>query len=77
MANAFGHKKTTRLIETDKFPEYKDIRKGITSIKLPMYSLDLNPIDKIWCIMCRESDYNVYFASLSTLKTTVNTASEV
>ena len=74
MDNAPWHKKTMRLVETDQHPEYEDIRKSVTFIKLPPYSPDLNPIEQVWRITRRENTHNVFFASLSTLETTVDAA---
>lgn len=74
MDNAPWHKKTMRLVETDQLPEYEDIRKSVTFIKLPPYSPDLNPIEQVWRITRRENTHNVFFASLATLETTVDSA---
>ena len=46
MDNAPWHKKTIRLVETEKQAEYEDIRESVTFIKLPPYSPDLNPIEQ-------------------------------
>jgi len=74
MDNAPWHKKTMRLIETERLPEYEDVRKCVTFIKLPPYSPDLNPIEQVWRITRRENTHNVFFASLSTLESTVDSA---
>ena len=47
MDNAPWHKKTIRLVETEKQPEYADIRESVTFVKLPPYSPDLNPIEQV------------------------------
>ncbi len=39
MDNAPWHKKTFRLVESEKLPEYTDIRESVSFIKLPPYSL--------------------------------------
>ena len=74
MDNAPWHKKTMRLVETEKLPEYADIRESVTFIKLPPYSPDLNPIEQVWRITRKENTHNVFFASLSILETTVDSA---
>lgn len=74
MDNAPWHKKTMRLIETEQLPEYEDVRKSVTFIKLLPYSPDLNPIEQVWRITRRENTHNVFFASLSTLESTVDSA---
>ena len=51
MDNAPWHKKTFRLIETEKRPEYADIRENVTFVKLPPYSPDLNPIEQVWILL--------------------------
>ena len=72
MDNAPWHKKAKRLIENER--EYADIRKKLTIVSLPPYSPDLNPIEQVWRITRRENTHNVFFASLSTLESTVDTA---
>ena len=64
MDNAPWHKKTVRLVETEKQPEYADIRKNVTFVKLSPYSPDLNPIEQVWRITRREKTHNRYFGSL-------------
>ena len=59
--NAPWHKKAVRLVQTEKLPEYADIREKITLIFLPPYSPDLNPIEQIWRITRREVTHNTYF----------------
>jgi len=76
MDNAPWHKKTMRLIEKDQLPEYEDIRKCLTFVKLPPYSPDLNPIEQVWRITRRENTHNVFFPSLAKLESTVDTAFE-
>ena len=76
MDNAPWHKKTMRLVETEQLSEYEDIRKSVTFVKLPPYSPDLNPIEQVWRITRRENTHNVFFASLTTLESTVDTAFE-
>ena len=63
MDNAPWHKKTIRLVETEKRPEYADILESVTFIKLPPYSPDLNPIEQVWRITRRENTHNVFFAT--------------
>lgn len=74
MDNAPWHKKTMRLIETEMQPEYADIRESITFIKLPPYSPDLNPIEQVWRVTRRENTHNVFFATLSMLEETIDSA---
>lgn len=74
MDNAPWHKKTIRLVETEKQPEYADIRESVTFIKLPPYSPDLNPIEQVWRVTRRENTHNVFFATLSMLEETVDSA---
>ena len=74
MDNAPWHKKTIRLVETEKQPEYADIRESVTFIKLPPYSPDLNPIEQVWRVTRRENARNVFFATLSMLEETVDSA---
>ena len=77
MDNAPWYKKTMRLVETEQLPEYEDIRKSVMFIKLPPYSPDMNPIEQVWRIMRRENTHNVFFASLSSLESTVDSAFDV
>ena len=74
MDNAPWHKKTIRLIETEKQPEYKDIYEHVMFVKLPPYSPDLNPIEQVWRITRKGNTHNVFFPSLSTLENTVDAA---
>ena len=76
MDNAPWHKKTFRLIETEKRPEYADIRENVTFVKLPPYSPDINPIEQVWRITRRENTHNVFFATISILEDTVDSAFE-
>ena len=76
MDNAPWHKKTIRLVETEKQPEYADIRESVTFVKLPPYSPDLNPIEQVWRITRRENTHNVFFAAISILEETVDSAFE-
>ena len=76
MDNAPWHKKTFRMIETEKRPEYADIRENVTFVKLPPYSPDLNPIEQVWRITRRENTHNVFFATISILEDTVDSAFE-
>ncbi len=76
MDNAPWHKKTIRLIETEAWPEYADIRENVVFIKLPPYSPDLNPIEQVWRVTRRENTHNVFFSSVSILEDTVDTAFE-
>jgi len=77
MDNAPWHKKTIRLVETEKQAEYEDIRESVTFIKLPPYSPDLNPIEQVWRITRRENTHNVFFATISILEETVDSAFEL
>lgn len=72
--NAPWHKKTVRLIEAEMQPEYADIRESVTFIKLPPYSPDLNPIEQVWRVTRRENTHNVFFATVSALEQTVDSA---
>lgn len=74
--NAPWHKKTIRLVEAEKQPEHTDIRESVMFIKLPPYSPDLNPIEQVWRITRRENTHNVFFATVSTLEKTVDSAFE-
>ncbi|EHO62530.1 IS630 family transposase [Dialister succinatiphilus] len=74
MDNAPWHKKTIRLIDTEKQPEYSDIRDKVTFLKLPPYSPDLNPIEQVWRKTRKENTHNTFFASLADLKETVDNA---
>ncbi len=76
MDNASWHKKTVRLVETEKRPEYKDIRKSVVFVKLPPYSPDFNPIEQVWRITRRENTHNVFFPSVSNLEEVVDSAFE-
>ena len=74
MDNAPWHKKTLRLIETEKRAEYSDISEKLTFLMLPPYSPDLNPIEQVWRITRRENTHNTFFSTLTALKETVDTA---
>ena len=74
MDNAPWHKKTIRLVEDEKLPEYEDVRQSISFVKLPPYSPDFNPIEQVWRITRRENTHNVFFAALSQLERTVDSA---
>ena len=74
MDNAPWHKKMYRLIVTEKLDEYSDIRDKVEFILLPPYSPDLNPIEQVWRITRRENTHNVFFESIESLKSTVDTA---
>lgn len=74
MDNAPWHKKTMRLIVQEQLPEYDDIRTHVEFVKLPPYSPDLNPIEQVWRITRRENTHNVFFATLSALEGTVDSA---
>lgn len=54
--------------------EYSDISACVTFVKLPPYSPDLNPIEQVWRITRRENTHNVFFPTLTTLKTVVDRA---
>ena len=74
MDNAPWHKKTMRLIETEKQPEYADVLEQVTFVKLPPYSPDFNPIEQVWRITRRENTHNVFFATINALKEKVDQA---
>ena len=74
MDNAPWHRKTMRLVEAEMLQKYADIRESVTFIKLPPYSPDLNPIEQVWRIARKENTHNVFFASLSLLEETVDSA---
>lgn len=74
MDNAPWHKKTLRLIDTEKRAEYADISDKVTFLMLPPYSPDLNPIEQVWRITRRENTHNTFFPTLSALKETVDKA---
>ena len=74
MDNAPWHKKMYRLIMTEEQVEYADIRNCVDFIMLPPYSPDLNPIEQVWRITRKEYTHNVFFDSLASLKSTVDSA---
>lgn len=74
MDNAPWHKKMYRLVMTEKLDEYADIRENVEFIMLPPYSPDLNPIEQVWRITRRENTHNVFFDSITSLKSTVDNA---
>lgn len=74
MDNAPWHKKMYRLVIAEKLDEYADIRENVEFIMLPPYSPDLNPIEQVWRITRRENTHNIFFASTSSLKSTVDDA---
>ena len=74
MDNAPWHKKTVRLVETERQPGYADIRESVTFVKLPPYSPDLNPIEQVWRITRRENTHNVFFPTVSKLEEAVDSA---
>ncbi len=76
MDNAPWHKKTMRLIVDEHLDEYSDISDKVEFIKLPPYSPDLNPIEQVWRITRQENTHNVFFDTLSKLKSTVDKAFE-
>ena len=67
MDNAPWHKKAIRLIWTEAYEEYADIREKLEYLSLPPYSPDLNPIEQIWRKNRREKTHNRYFSSLMKL----------
>ena len=67
MDNAPWHKKAIRLIWTEAYEEYADIREKLEYLSLPPYSPDLNPIEQIWRKNRREKTHNRYFSSLMEL----------
>ena len=77
MDNAPWHKKTLRLIDTEKQPEYADIAASVQFLRLPPYSPDLNPIEQVWRITRKENTHNTFFASINNLTETVDNAFEV
>ena len=76
MDNAPWHKKTLRLIDTEKKPEYADIIDRVKFLMLPPYSPDLNPIEQVWRITRKENTHNTFFPTLLDLKETVDKAFE-
>lgn len=76
MDNAPWHKKTLRLIDTEKQSEYIDIATSVSFLMLPPYSPDLNPIEQVWRITRKENTHNTFFASLKKLTDTVDNAFE-
>lgn len=74
MDNAPWHKKTQRLVETEKQPEYSDIADKVDFLMLPPYSPDMNPIEQVWRITRKENTHNTFFATLSDLSNTVDAA---
>lgn len=70
--NAPWHKKAVRLVQTEPFPEYQDIRDKMTLLFLPPYSPDLNPIEQVWRITRREVTHNTYFANTQVLENTLD-----
>lgn len=74
MDNAPWHKKMYRLVITEALDEYYDIRDNVEFIMLPPYSPDLNPIEQVWRITRRENTHNVFFDSVTSLKSTVDNA---
>lgn len=66
--------KTMRLIEDEHVMPYSDISASVTFIKLPPYSPDLNPTERVWRITCRENTHNVFFPTLAMLKDTIDRA---
>ena len=67
MDNAPWHKKAIRLIWTEAYEEYADIREKLEYLSLPPYSPDLNPVEQIWRKNRREKTHNRYFSSLMEL----------
>ena len=63
-----------RLIEDEIHPEYADIQKSVTFIKLPPYSPDLNPIEQVWRITRKENTHNAFFHTVSRLEETIDSA---
>lgn len=76
MDNAPWHKKTIRLVETEKNPEYADILEQVIFVKLPPYSPDFNPIEQVWRIARRENTHNVFFPDINALTSTIDKAFE-
>lgn len=77
MDNAPWHKKTIRLVETEKNPEYADILEQVIFVTLPPYSPDFNLIEQVWRITRRENTHNVFFPDIHTLSSTVDKAFQV
>jgi len=74
MDNAPWHRKTVRLVETEKRSEYSDISRSVTLVSLPPYSPDLNPIEQVWRVTRKENTHNVFFPDIDTLVKTVDDA---
>lgn len=72
--NSPWHKKTLRLVDTEKQSEYADISEKVSFLMLPPYSPDLNPIEQVWRITCHENTHNTFFASTSDLANVVDSA---
>ena len=66
--NASWHRKAIRLIWTEQWEEYADIREKMDYLPLPpTYSPDLNPIEQVWRITRRKKTHNRYFNKLPKL----------
>ena len=70
--NAPWHKKSLRLIMTEKLPEYEDIRNQVKFLSMPPYSSDLNPIEQIWRKTRREKIHTRCFPVLSDIISTLD-----
>ncbi len=74
--NAPWHKKTVRLVETEKNPEYSDILEQVIFVQLPPYSPDFNPIEQVWRVTRKENTHNIFFPNIQALSSTVDKAFE-
>ena len=70
--NAPWHKKAIRLVQTEAWPEYQDIREKMVLITLPPYSPDLNPMEQCWRITRREVTHNVYHPNVGALESNLD-----
>jgi transposase len=66
--NAPWHKKAVRLVQSEAWAEYADIRDKMELVSLPPYSPDLNPIEQCWRITRREITHNTYFPTTGKLE---------
>ena len=70
--NAPWHKKAVRLVQTEAWTEYQDIRDRMVLVSLPPYSPDLNPMEQCWRITRREVTHNVYHPNATVLESNLD-----
>jgi transposase len=70
--NAPWHKKAVRLVQSEAWAEYADIRDKMELVSLPPYSPDLNPIEQCWRITRREITHNTYFPTIEKLESALD-----